>query len=324
MPRTIARHGGAAVALASLTVAALAGCSSSTGRSPSTSTTTAPAATPTTQAAEPAAETQLAPASSADNLLTIQAVDSGDQMSYEISGSPHAGLTTISFANTGDEAHEMGLSRLKNGATLEQLKALLTSQDPDAESKARALQVDPDTEVGGPAILGPGLSEKVTLKLTAGHYVVTCFLPGKGGMPHVAMGMIGEFTVAGADSDATAPTPDGTVSLTDAGITVPSGFHGGGTVEVANTGTKPHDFSIAKLVGQPLPAYFQCVAGSLGKGTPIDQCPGTLSGGVQTVRPGQSVYLTLPTLPAGQYGYVSTQGGGTDFQAGLNGTFVVG
>lgn len=42
-----------------------------------------------------------------------------------------------------------------------------------------------------------------------------------------------------------------------------------------------------------------------------------------TVQPGKSVYLTLPALPAGHYGYVSTQGDGADFQAGLNGTFTV-
>ncbi len=311
-----------ALTTAALTVAALAGCGSSAGGSNGTS-----AASPETsarpQAAQTAAPSTAPPVAGTVNVLRVDAVDSVSSMSYRISGTPNAGLATIIFTNKGDVAHEIGLSRLKAGVTLGQIKALLLSHDPAAEQKARKLQVDPDTELGGPGILGPGLTEKVTFPLAAGHYVVTCFLPGKNGMPHVAMGMIGEFTVAGSRSAGVAPQAKGTVTLADDGITLPGGFSAGGTFEIANTGSTPHDFSVAKLAGQSLPAYFQCVGGSFGKGTPIDKCPGTLSGGVGTVQPGKSVYLTVPALPAGQYGYVSTEGNGKDFQAGLNGTFTV-
>ncbi len=330
MKHTISRNRGAAVGLAAVTVVALAGCGSSAGGSTDTGAAAAAAAAgattqpQATQPARPSAEpSAAAPATSSDNVVTIDAIDSGSSMTYKVSGSPSAGLATIIFNNKGSLAHEMGLSRLKDGVTLDQMKALVMSQAPDAEQKAQALQVDPDTETGGPSILGPGLSEQVELPLAAGHYVVTCFLPDQNGMPHVAMGMIGEFTVEGSGPAAAAPTSDGTVTLTDDGITVPSGFSGDGTFQIENKGTKPHDFSIAKLADQPLPTYFQCVAGSFGKGRPIDTCPGTLSGGVMTVQPGTSVYLTLPALPAGQYGYVSTAGDGADFQAGLNGTFTV-
>lgn len=257
------------------------------------------------------------------DVLKVSAQDSGETMSYTISGSPHAGLVEIDFTNNGDDAHEMGLARVKDGVTLAQIKSLLLSHAPDAEKKAKALQVDPDTEIGGPAIVGPGLSEKVTLPLPAGHYILTCFLPGEHGMPHVAMGMIGEFTVLDAAADApAAPSTDGTITLTDHSIALPGTFAAGGTFAVTNTGRKLHDFSVAKLAGKPLPVLFQCVGASLGKGKPIDTCPGTLAGGVMTVQPGKTVYVALQ-LAAGSYGYLSTQGNGADVQAGLVGTFSV-
>lgn len=109
MQHNVPRYRGAAVALASLTIAALAGCSSSAGGSADTS---AAASGTTTQAPQPAAQSAVpsaaAHAPSTDNVVTIDALDSGSAMSYKISGSPHAGLATITFTNKGDEAHEMG------------------------------------------------------------------------------------------------------------------------------------------------------------------------------------------------------------------------
>lgn len=322
MPRP-RRTRAAIAALAALTIAGIAGCSSS-GSSADGAATSAGAAASEPAVATPPAPTQSAPSvTTTENAVNVDAIDGGSAMSFEVSGSPHAGLSTITFTNKGNVAHEMSLSRLKDGATLEQVKTLLSSPAPDAEQKAQALLIDPEADLGGPAILGPGLSEKVVMPLVAGHYVVVCFLPAKGGMPHAAMGMVGEFTVDAAGDAAQAPQADGTVTLSDKSIELPDGFSAGGTFEITNTGTKPHDVSIAALAGKPLMAYFQCVAGSFGKGTPIDECPGTLSGGVGAVPPGKSVYLTIPALKTGNYGYVSTQGDGTDFQAGLNGTFTV-
>jgi hypothetical protein len=240
-------------------------------------------------------------------------------MSYEISGSPRPGRVAITFANKGKYAHEMSLSRMRDGVTLDQLKAALAK----SEQAASALLIDPDAEITGPTQLGPGRSETVTVPLVAGHYVITCFMPGPGGMPHVMMGMIGEFTVTGEDVPAAETAVDGTVELSDKGISVPENFAHGGTFTVKNTGTKPHDFSLVALAkpGTLVP-YFQCVASSFGKGTPVDKCEGTLAGGVATLQPGKDALLRI-ALPAGDYGYVSTQGEGADFQAGLNGTFSV-
>lgn len=316
---------GAVVALVAATAVAISACSSSTGGGADTSATrpasgqTATAGLAGNSPNEPAAPA----AASGSNALHVAALDSGARMAYRITGTPHAGLVTITLQNKGKYAHEIGLARVKPGVSLAQVRRALMSSAPDAEAKAKALQVAPDTLINAPAIVGPGLTEQVTLPLVAGHYIVTCFLPGPHGMPHVGMGMIGEFTVKEPASAATPPATNGTIRVTDRGITLPASFGSGGTFAVRNVGTKVHDFSLAKLAGAPLPQYFQCVGAAFGKGTPIDNCPGTLQGGVTAIAPGTSTYLTIH-LPTGSYGYVSTQGDGADFQAGLHGTFTVG
>lgn len=255
------------------------------------------------------------------NTISVTAYDK-PAMHYTVSGRPQAGLVTITFKNAGDDAHEMTLAALKPGVTLAKFKAAL--RKPNGEKAANALLLDPHSEVTGPQIVGPGLSETATVRLAAAHYIVICFLPGEDGMPHALMGMVGELTVGSGTSTPVPPHTDGTVTLTDNKINLPDGFNRGGSFAVTNTGTKAHDFSLAKLNKAPLPAYFQCVAGSFGKGTPIDRCPGTLAGGITSIPPGHTAYLKIAPLPAGSYGYVSTEGNGADFKAGLNGTFSVG
>lgn len=71
-----------------------------------------------------------------------------------------------------------------------------------------------------------------------------------------------------------------------------------------------------------LQPYCQCVSGSFEKNSPVDECAGTLVGGVGAVEPGATAYLSMH-LVAGHYGYVSTAGAGQDFMAGLHGEFDV-
>jgi plastocyanin len=253
-------------------------------------------------------------------VLSVTAVDGASSMSFEISGTPRPGLVSVTFANKGKYTHEMSISKMKPGVTLTQLKAALAKGGPE---QAAALLVDPDKAYPMPSMLGPGRAETVTTRLSAGHYVVVCFLPGPDGMPHAAMGMIGEVTVDGTDAGAAPPATKGTVALTDSGINVPAGFGAGGTFEIKNAGSKVHDFSVVRLRGTTLPAMFQCVGGALGKGTVVDTCPGTVVAGIQDLAPGQSAYLSV-TLPAASYSYLSTKGQGADMQAGLSGTFTVG
>jgi uncharacterized cupredoxin-like copper-binding protein len=298
-----------AAAAAAVTLAAC-GSSGGSGKTSSAGKSAAGAA-----ARKPAPTTS---AAATPNALKVTAYDD-PKMHYAISGAPQAGLVALNFKNAGDDAHEMSLAKLKPGVTLAQFNAAL--HKPDAEKAANALVENPDGEITGPQIVGPGLSETATVHLDAGHYVIVCFLPGKDGMPHAVMGMTGEVTVGSGPSAATAPKTDATVTLTDSKITLPANFKSGGTFAVSNTGTKAHDFSLARLKGASLMTFFQCVGGSFGKGTPIDTCPGTLVGGITSIPAGQTAYLKISPLPAGSYGYLSTEGDGADVKAGLEGTF---
>ena len=134
------------------------------------------------------------------------------------------------------------------------------------------------------------------------------------------MGMAAEVTVGSAQSPRAA-APNGTMTLTDsARSTCRRTSRPGGTFAVDQ-----HRDQATRL--RPRPAeegaadhVFQCVGGSFGKGTPIDN-PGELAGGITSLPAGNTRYLKIAPLPAGTYGYLSTQGDGADLQAGLNGTF---
>lgn len=295
-----------------LGASACGGDSDADKAAPARSSTAGPATSPATSSS--------AGASSAGNTLEVVAVDK-PSMAYRITGSPRAGLVTVTFDNQGDYAHEMTLVKFKPGATLAQVKAALAS--PDGEQAAAAYVENPEQEITGPEIIGPHRSETVTAHLDAGHYVVVCFLPSTSGKSHAQMGMIGEVTVAKSTSDPTPPANMGTIELTDTGIDLVPTFPSGGTFAVTNSGSKPHDFALAQLDDSPLEDFFRCVTASFSGAGSLAQCSGTLAGGVGTLQPGQTAYLTVQLEP-GDYGYVSTEGNGADFGAGLHGTFTVG
>jgi len=301
-------------------ILAVVGCSSSGGGSDAgTHAQTAAAMNTATASAETSADTP-AEVSAQTNAVRVVAVDQ-PQMAYQITGSPHPGLVSMTFDNQGSYTHEMALVKFKAGATLQQVTAALKTADP--QQAAAAYLDDPEREITGPQVIGAHLSETVTANLDAGHYLVICFLPAADGMTHAQMGMVGDFTVSGEDATPTEPETIGTITLTDKGIDVAPALPSGGTFAVTNTGSKPHDVSLAQLHGKPLADFFQCVNASFSGANALGDCPGTLAGGVGTLQPGQTAYLTIHFAP-GTYGYVSTAGDGADFGAGLQGTFTVG
>jgi hypothetical protein len=277
---------------------------------------TAVAGSVATAVAAPATAATVRPSA---NAFRVVAHDNASHMYFRVTGTPHAGRIAMHFVNRGRYAHEMALLRLKKHATLAQFKKAL--QQPDPETAANKLVVNPDGEITGPALLGPGLSETVYAPLKAGRYVMICFLPGPNGMPHAMMGMVAGLHVRPAAGAVAAPRIDGTVRLTNHKIELPKNFKRGGTFAVTNVGTRAHDLSLAKLKGKTtLPQLFGCVGQAFGTNSMIDTCPGTLAGGISDLAPGHTVYLHI-SLARGHYGYVSTDG--NDFAKGLNGTFTV-
>lgn len=267
----------------------------------------APVASSVARATEPAGA----------DAFKIAAHDGTERMWFHISGKAHQGRIAMQLVNRGTYAHEATLLHLKKGVTLAQFKKALHQKDP--EKAANKLLIDPNGEITGPALLGPGMRETVYAPLKAGHYVVLCFLPGPDGTPHALMGMVAEVDVQGPPVAAAAPATEGTITLTDSRIELPRGFTGSGTYRVVNTGKRAHDLSFARLKGKAtLMRMFTCVGQSFARNTMIDRCPGTLAGGVTDLAPGHAAYLRLH-LPTGHYGYLSTDG--KDVQHGMRGTF---
>jgi hypothetical protein len=258
------------------------------------------------------------------NTLTIKA----GEYTYQLKGSPKAGWTQINFDNAGVEDHMVAMFKLKKGTTSAQLKKAVTSDDQSAFDKIAAPGGDPFVS-GAPAVVGPGQKTTTMTELPAGTYGLACFIPAPDGTPHVAHGMFKVFKVSGKSN--LTPPKDGVqdVTLTDTSIQVPPGDAPKNvTLKVTNEGTAGHSFQLVKLAdGKTLDdanAYFNTLfsTGTAPEGEP----PAVLVGGVATVAPGGMAYLEW-SLPAGNYGYVSTDGDdppNDDFSKGLKGTFTIG
>lgn len=281
-------------------VVGLSSCSSDDNSAATTSTSTKESTSTTAKAAVPAG-------TPIDNAITITTPG----MSFEVSGKLRPGIGSITFKNTDSMSHMLAVARLKDGVTLDQVKAAATSPDESAANKITADGTD--AQYGTPAPVGPGQESTVVAKdLKAGTYAILCFLTTDDGTPHVALGMIGEFTVEGAPATQ-APETDGTITVDDKGFTMPTDFNGKGVFEVSNTGTSVHDMQIVRIEqGFTLAGYSEAVGQAMNSNKSVDSAKGgTMVGGISGLNAGQSAWIVLD-LPPGHYGYLST----TDATAG--------
>jgi hypothetical protein len=99
-----------------------------------------------------------------------------------------AGSQVIRVVNPSGEPHEMIISRLKDGFTLEQAKARADSAEPKGPS--------PWENYGGVADLTPGDTTTMTATLTPGTYRMFCYFQKEGETQnHAQRGMDRYFTV---------------------------------------------------------------------------------------------------------------------------------
>jgi len=99
-----------------------------------------------------------------------------------------AGPTSFVMTNEGEESHLMAISRLAEGATLEQA---LAAEDPEAAGLLDESFTDLESDVAN-----PGEEVVLTGDLEAGTYAMICYLPNEEGEPHLMLGMAKEFTVS--------------------------------------------------------------------------------------------------------------------------------
>ena len=262
-----------------------------------------------------------AAAAAGSNTLTVKA----GEYTYVLKGSPKAGWTQMNFDNAGVEDHMMVGFKLKKGTTPAAFKKALLAQDDAAFKKIAAPGGDPSVS-GLPALVGPGQKTTALTNLSAGTYGIACFVTAPDGSPHAAHGMFKVFTVAGKSN--LKPPTDGVaeVTLSDTSITVPPGDAPKTlTVKVTNSGTTVHSFQLVKLnEGKTLDEAKTYFDGLFNTGKADGDAPGVLVGGVQEVAPGGVGYVEW-SLPAGNYGYVSTDGDAPndDYTKGLQGTFTI-
>lgn len=108
--------------------------------------------------------------------LRFQLVD----YAFRITGPLAAGRQVIRVENAGTEPHEVALLRLAPGKTMEDFQAW--TQNPQGPP--------PGSAVGGVSSLAPRLEAFFEADLTAGEYVVLCFVTAPDGRPHTQHGMI--------------------------------------------------------------------------------------------------------------------------------------
>ena len=99
-----------------------------------------------------------------------------------------AGEVTVTLTNDGAEEHQISITRLREGKTMEDLAAL--SSDPSQLSAVLET-------FGGPNAVAPGASVTATSTLPAGEYLFACFIPAPDGIPHAAKGMLLPVTLEG-------------------------------------------------------------------------------------------------------------------------------
>ncbi len=118
--------------------------------------------------------------------VTVDLVDFNFAIPAEIT----AGPKVWQISNQGEQWHEMAIVKLTEGATIDDVLAMLQSEE---ESSGPP----PFEDVAFWSPNSPGETGYVTWDLPAGEYTVICFLPDLAGdmSPHAAHGMVANLTV---------------------------------------------------------------------------------------------------------------------------------
>lgn len=201
-----------------------------------------------------------------------------------------AGTTTITAKNVGAETHHLVFARLEPGQTEADFNLAFAALDPSGVA----------TLVGGPSSVSPGSSVSATITLSAGEYVVACFIPGHDGMSHFLKGMTGTLTVTPSDAALDLPPSDRTVHLGEYtfghGANDLDGFEGTGTLTVSNDGTEIHELTIVRIRdGATSEDVIATASLPMGAPRPVPM-PYQGVGGISFLSPGESGWIDLDAL----------------------------
>lgn len=200
-----------------------------------------------------------------------------------------AGLVTVRLVNAGKEPHQLGLVRIDSGKTMADIATAMK-----ATSGAIPAWM---TFVGGPNTSDPGDSTAATQALTAGNYLLVCFIPAPDGKMHLEHGMVRMVVVSGSAPAAAEPAADNTITLSDyTFVTAQPLTAGPHTFRVENAGPQLHEVEIMRLLPGKTMADFQTWATNMMKGPP----PAMSVGGIVGLAKGRHAEFSA-TLSAGTY-----------------------
>lgn len=184
---------------------------------------------------------------------------------------------------SGMEFHIMPMYSIGQHTMDEVMQAFAADEEPEWAAPVGA--------VGG---VTPGQNGSVALKLEAGNYMYFCPIGG-----HMFQGMMGMLQVTEGENNASEPTADVQIELVDYNFTVPSSLPANASViKVTNTGTQVHEAPLALLdEGTTAMQYLHALEDPNATAPP----PGALVGGVNTLAPGQSVYLLVDLVRGRTY-----------------------
>ncbi len=167
---------------------------------------------------------------------------------FDVEGEVEAGSVSIAVENSGTELHEIGMAKLLDGKTADDVAAALEAADEETEDPLEGI-VDDDNvidDLGG--IQAPGTAYTITgAGVEAGDYVLLCFIPNSEGTPHFSLGMLTGFTVAEGDAS-DVPETDVTYTVGDDGLEGPTELDAGDTsIEIVNDSSTNREINLLKV-----------------------------------------------------------------------------
>ena len=214
--------------------------------------------------------------SASDDVVRVEATDSAFEMPEHIVG----GLVTMEFVNAGEYVHEWALGRLREGRSVDDLRAELTS--------GGIANLESIEDVGGVPAMTPGATLLLTRELEPGRYAFYCSMPASRRLAFFQLGMVRGFEAAGT-SDAGPPDVDGTITMRDDSIEVPAIGAGTRTLELENAADGVRELKLLSLRPGRKPADLAPWFGDRFAGEP----PADLLGVLGKLAPGETAYATI-------------------------------
>lgn len=240
-----------------------------------------------------------------------------------------AGWTRIVLNNQGQKDHHLGLIRLTEGKTADDLAALMKA-DPDGSLPPWAMPS------GGPADVSPSLTGTVTMDLAPGSYALATYVLDGRQVARPGADTLRPFSVTATGAEGRPPTHDIALSMFDHGYNISNtrdrfGLSSGKAIDsgpriikITNDGSHAHEARIVELPPNKQAKDFPDLyfmkkdtqggfggagrflavpvidANGLGPGGPP---PGKAVGGTLAILPGETVYVTVNFSPSWHFVY---------------------